>query len=122
MQFDPEIIATRDGFDVIADVYTITWPDGSSVELHRVLAYGYPETFLRAMRTDSAEWLIFDARQVTSVDLERDIKALPLRDHPGAVAHHLRWAHIDAAAACMAMAAKATLRWATQAEAKAVPA
>lgn len=114
MHFDPDIIASHAGFDVLADTYTIPWPDGSTVGVHRVQVYGYPDLFLRATRLDNTSWAIFDSRQITTLDLEGEVKALPLRDHPGALAYHILWAHIDAHAAQLAMAAKATIRWAIE--------
>ena len=118
MPFDTDIIASHAGFDVLAEPYHITWPDGSTIGVHRVQVYGYPDLFLRATRLDTTGWAICDARRVTSLALESEVKALPPRDHPGAVAYHIKWAHIDAHAAQLAMAAQATVRWATPAEAE----
>lgn len=107
---DHHIIASHGHFDVLAAAHSVCWPDGSSLDLHRVQVHGGVHTYLRAMLHRGAYWAVIDVRTLCKA-IEADVCTLPYRDHVGAVMFNLRGKYTGASDMTLSVVAHAEALW-----------
>lgn len=74
--------------------HEVTWPDGSTVQLHPVRQRGADEQLLRAYchrppGSKEGSWTVFNLQHIAK-DLAAELQCVPSRDQPGTLIYGLR--------------------------------
>jgi hypothetical protein len=107
---DTRVIHQHGPHTVLAQCYNVAFRDGTSVGLHPVVRAGVREVFLRAVRVEGLQWLVFDLRHLSAA-IEDDILQLQPRDTPGVVLYTLRGLYPSAKAFHAAVAHRWVAQW-----------
>lgn len=107
---DTRVVHTHGSMSVLAQCYTVPFHDGTSVGLHAVARAGVREVFLRAVRVEGLQWVVFDLRHI-SAQIEDDILQLQPRDTPGVVLYTLRGLYPSAKAFHASVATRCIAQW-----------
>lgn len=94
---DNRIIQKHGPHSVLAETWTVKWPAGGTIGLHRVRLRDRDERYLRALRYDTLLWLVVDVRDLAP-ELATEIPRLPWADTDSLVGITLRqtYAGLDA--------------------------